>query len=139
MLWREASVNLLGVRVKKGQGTFEYVLLLAGVLLIVVLAIVLLRGGVFGGGAKDVALQGCRMELTKSPNCYAGGVWNEKGEMPVGDACKSFIIAYPDSAGKVTSCEEIPDAGKDLYYKEAQFVPKPEPNPVAVCCGKKPA
>lgn len=39
---------------EKGQGAFEYILLLAGVLLIVVLVIFLLRSNLFGGAAKSV-------------------------------------------------------------------------------------
>ena len=51
---------------KRGQGTFEYVLLLGGVLLVVVLAVLLLRGGLFDSGAKDVYLQQCKISLVKN-------------------------------------------------------------------------
>ncbi len=109
---------------KRGQGTFEYVLLLAGVLLIVVLAIVLLRGGVFGGGAKDVALQGCRAELAKSSGCYEGGVWKEDGTTTMGPACKSFIVNYPTNVGN--TCDAT---GTDINNVSETIV----------CCGAKPA
>lgn len=39
---------------EKGQGAFEYILLLAGVLLIVVLVIFLLRSNLFGGAAQNI-------------------------------------------------------------------------------------
>jgi len=51
---------------RRGQGTFEYVLLLGGVLLIVVLAVVLLRGGLFQSGAQDINKQSCKLALSKS-------------------------------------------------------------------------
>jgi len=119
---------------KKGQGTFEYVLLLAGVLLIVVLAIVLLRGGIFGGGAKDVSLQACKLELTKSGNCYTGSEWNDKGGMPIGDACKAFESGYGSYVDYQSGSTCAPlTAGKDL----AVITPIAMGGKYA-CCGTKP-
>jgi len=92
---------------RKGQGTFEYVLLLAGVLLIVVLAIVLLRGGIFGAGAKDVQFQACKRALAQSGVCYyQNGSWNPSGApSPLPDACIAYNNAFdPD----VTNCGEQP-------------------------------
>ncbi|MEM4254725.1 MAG: hypothetical protein QXR53_00150 [Candidatus Norongarragalinales archaeon] len=64
----------------KGQGMFEYILLLAGILLIVVLAIVVLRGGLFGGAEQDIQRQNCQAALSRSSYCYAtSGLWNETG------------------------------------------------------------
>ena len=51
---------------RRGQGTFEYVLLLGGVLLIVVLAVVLLRGGLFQSGSQDIGKQSCKLALGKA-------------------------------------------------------------------------
>ena len=51
---------------KRGQGTFEYVLLLGGVLLIVVLAVVLLRGGLFQSSSKSVFNSNCKLSLAKA-------------------------------------------------------------------------
>jgi len=115
---------------RKGQGTFEYVLLLAGVLLIVVLAIVLLRGGIFGGGAKDVALQSCKAELAKSA-CYVGGVWTPTNSVPIGDSCKAFVINYRDG-GYVEQGDCSTVTTKDLKVDDVR-------EPTIVCCGEKPA
>ena len=49
---------------RKGQGAFEYILLLAGVLLVVVLAIVILKGSV---------LQGAGTSITSGQNTAAEG------------------------------------------------------------------
>lgn len=75
---------------EKGQGAFEYILLLAGVLLIVVLVIFLLRSNLFGGAAKSVnetqsqfiketSLENCKdpntgkLDLTRE-GCTVGGL-----------------------------------------------------------------
>ncbi|MBU1196902.1 class III signal peptide-containing protein [Candidatus Micrarchaeota archaeon] len=42
------------MRDRKAQGAFEYILLLAGVLLIVVLAIIILRGSVLGSANNQI-------------------------------------------------------------------------------------
>lgn len=38
----------------KGQGAFEYVLLIAGVLLIVILVVLILRGNVLGSATQQI-------------------------------------------------------------------------------------
>ncbi|MBS3070032.1 class III signal peptide-containing protein [Candidatus Micrarchaeota archaeon] len=83
---------------KKGQGMFEYILLLAGILLIVVLAIVVLRGGLFGGAETDIKAQNCQAALSRSSACYASsGAWNQTGApTPYPPACVS--INYNASA-----------------------------------------
>lgn len=45
------------LRERKGQGAFEYILLLAGVLLIVVLAIIILRGSVLATANNNIQAQ----------------------------------------------------------------------------------
>ncbi|MFH1056476.1 MAG: hypothetical protein V1717_01615 [Candidatus Micrarchaeota archaeon] len=84
---------------KKSQGMFEYILLLAGILLIVVLAIVLLRGGIFQGAQQDIQIQNCQAALARSSACYnADGSWNSLGEpTPFPPACAG-IVAYADGA-----------------------------------------
>lgn len=100
---------------EKGQGMFEYILLLAGILLIVVLAIVVLRGGLFGGAEQDIRLQNCHAALTRSSYCYdAGGAWNSTGlPTPYPQACIS--IDYEQSANgcgnDVGDCECGPRPG----------------------------
>ncbi|MEK6843515.1 MAG: class III signal peptide-containing protein [Candidatus Micrarchaeota archaeon] len=39
---------------QKGQGSFEYILMVGGVLLLVTIVIVMLRGGVLKGGEGDI-------------------------------------------------------------------------------------
>jgi hypothetical protein len=74
---------------RKGQGAFEYVLILAGVLLIVVLAIVILRGGL-GGNARELALASCTNQIAKVGACYdTNGDWKADFLLPGGFA------AYP--------------------------------------------
>jgi hypothetical protein len=58
---------------KRGQGAFEYILLLAGVLLIVVLAIIILRGTLTGGNQKEINKQACLSVIAKTAACYDGG------------------------------------------------------------------
>ncbi|MEK6843514.1 MAG: class III signal peptide-containing protein [Candidatus Micrarchaeota archaeon] len=61
--------------VKRGQGAFEYILLLAGVLLIVVLAIIILRGTIQGDTGTAKAL--CLAQISKAAPCYnTDGSWN---------------------------------------------------------------
>ncbi len=80
----------MDVMKKKGQGTFEYILLLAGVLLIVVLAIVLLRGGLFQSQSTAVQKNNCMSALALSGNCYnPDRTWNPAGSVlrANADAC----------------------------------------------------
>jgi len=56
----------------RGQGTFEYVLLLGGVLLIVVLAIVVLQSSFFQSakGVSDIELKKCKLSAQQTPACF---------------------------------------------------------------------
>lgn len=79
---------------KRGQGAFEYILLLAGVLLIVVLAIIILRGAVPG---QQVGLANCKAQLAAVSVCMnSTGGWN------------STIYGTPDACiiggGTVSRC-----------------------------------
>ncbi len=79
---------------KKGQGMFEYILLLAGILLIVVLAIVLLRGGIFQSASTETAYQGCLAVLTRSGACYdTDGSWLSSGSVSVSADCDVALTA----------------------------------------------
>ena len=96
----------------RGQGTFEYVLLLGGVLLIVVLAVVLLRGGLFQSGSQDIAKQQCKLALSKSgfydPSGVASGtcgttaaytcVSNTNGPQCPGTFLYSSVAGTPNMA-----------------------------------------
>lgn len=63
---------------KRGQGAFEYILLLAGVLLIVVLAIIVLRSSLTGQGGKGIDSATCRVALTNSNLCWDDtGAWDD--------------------------------------------------------------
>lgn len=62
---------------------FEYILLLAGILLIVVLAVVVLRGGIFQGANKDVKVQSCQAALARNSSCYnVDGIWTNASLAP---------------------------------------------------------
>ena len=76
---------------KKGQGAFEYVLLLGGVLLIVVLAVVLLRGGLFQSGAESTYEQNCKLSLAQAAGCYDGSEWNTTGLVYNTTACVQYF------------------------------------------------
>lgn len=99
---------------RKGQGAFEYVLLLAGVLLIVVLAVVLLRGGLFTPASNNAQVQTCvntiagltgqTAVIQKNTASYSGcygsnGVWNSSAEIAsnatLGAACTTALAAEP--------------------------------------------
>jgi hypothetical protein len=81
---------------RKGQGAFEYVLLLAGVLLIVVLAIVLLRGGLGGAGDQQVMYNMCKNELAGASQCWlANGNPNPSGvPSPMPPSCLQYQTKY---------------------------------------------
>ncbi len=66
-------------------------------LLVVVLAIVLLRGSVFGAGAKDIQLQACARELAQKPDCYGVSGNIELGNnlpSPLPQACQAYKDAF---------------------------------------------
>jgi len=75
----------------RGQGAFEYILLLAGILLIVILAIVILRGGV---------LSAANNQISGSLNTY----------LPLTSGCKaiSALVIHPDGTNAtVTLCQGV--------------------------------
>ncbi|MBI4360890.1 class III signal peptide-containing protein [Candidatus Micrarchaeota archaeon] len=64
------------MRLRRGQGTFEYVLLLGGVLLIVVLAIVVLQQTA-QESFRDAGSKQCAARLLTDLECHdADGSWN---------------------------------------------------------------
>ena len=62
----------------RGQGTFEYVLLLGGVLLIVVLALVVLQSSFFqaSSGVSDVESKKCRLSAQQALSCFENGAFD---------------------------------------------------------------
>ena len=96
---------------RKAQGAFEYVLLLGGVLLIVVLAVVLLRGGLFQSGSQNVELNACKNSLVTAPGCFDGnGVWNTTGVATVTTSCHDTLVAasYTCPSASTCLCGEAP-------------------------------
>ncbi|MEK6953670.1 MAG: class III signal peptide-containing protein [Candidatus Micrarchaeota archaeon] len=84
---------------KRGQGAFEYILLLAGVLLIVVLAIIILRGAVPG---TQTQLAQCKAQVASVPVCInstgaGAGLWYS-------DGCGATGCTYA-STGVSAACE----------------------------------
>ncbi len=58
----------------KAQGSLEYILLLGGILLIVVLAIIILRGGVFNQATRQINENyNAWEEVTNVSNCTPAG------------------------------------------------------------------
>lgn len=116
---------------KRGQGAFEYVLLLGGVLLIVVLAVVLLRGGIFQSGGQTVSKQNCQSALAQSTGCYyTNGTWQHGGEVaPAPAACVQYQASYPDDVEDALGCDDlVPSAGFTFAWVSPNW-----------CCGNKPA
>lgn len=116
---------------KKGQGTFEYILLLAGVLLIVVLAIVLLRGGIFQSSQASIQRDACRAALVQSSSCYnADGSWNTVGNVTRANAFACDVVAAPLAS---LACSASSAVGG--WIEEVGGVGTPGR---LYCCGSKP-
>ncbi|MBI5036569.1 class III signal peptide-containing protein [Candidatus Micrarchaeota archaeon] len=82
---------------KRGQGTFEYVLLLGGVLLIVVLAIVVLQNTA-SSGFKGVEQTTCASDHMLELKCKSGFNWNSCGVIPA---------EYFAPGGKYVKCTSV--------------------------------
>lgn len=90
---------------KKGQGTFEYVLLLGGVLLIVVLAIVVLQNTATSG-MQGASSKSCTARLINELPCiYANGSWKECGQID------STTFKECGSVGPIAGCNSM-ETGK---------------------------
>ncbi len=117
---------------RKGQGTFEYILLLAGILLIVVLAIVLLRGGIFQTSQSNIQRDSCRSALVQSSSCYtATGGWNPAGNITIpttGHVCSAFarVLTTPPC----TAASQFGDAFNN---------PAGTGNQIDFCCAQQPS
>ena len=78
-------------------------LLLGGVLLIVVLAVVLLRGGLFQSSSQNVELSACKNSLAGSSACFdVNGDWVPTGEANVTIKCNQTL----DGAGYPCTCPD---------------------------------
>jgi hypothetical protein len=87
---------------KRGQGTFEYVLLLGGVLLIVVLAIVVLQNTA-QDAFKGAGEQQCSARLLTDLSCrFANGSFNSCGQLPASDFA---------TGGKYSGCTQPIQSG----------------------------
>ena len=90
---------------------FEYILLLAGVLLVVVLAIALLRGGLFQSSSSNVQKASCTNELVTAPKCFNAGNWNATGYYAYStNTCPDLLgTASPYNCGSAVN-DPVPDA-----------------------------
>jgi len=80
----------------RGQGTFEYVLLLGGVLLIVVIALVTLQSAFSDSttSLSDLDLKQCKAAASQDPECYIGTVFQPGNtfsalSVPAGTLCNA--------------------------------------------------
>ncbi|MBI5224413.1 class III signal peptide-containing protein [Candidatus Micrarchaeota archaeon] len=90
--------------VKRGQGAFEYILLLAGVLLIVVLAIIILRGTI-GKSGTQADLNNCKVQIAGVSVCTnTTGGWTG-GAQGVNDGCGADGCLYTNY-GVSLACED---------------------------------
>ena len=91
---------------KRGQGAFEYILLLAGVLAVVILAVVILRGGVLAGANNQIA---------GSLNTYYGAI----------DACtvlSRFTIHPEGTNATLILCRVFPPASIVVYIYSTPII-----------------
>ena len=104
------------MKFKKGQGMFEYVLLLAGILLIVVLAIVLLRGGIFQSARYDTKLSTCKASLTRVSTCYdINGNWASGAIVAQPESCKDTDKEFPSGVNDGGLSPYLDDGGDGVY------------------------
>jgi len=66
---------------KKSQATFEYVILLAGAILVVVLGVVVFRSYLFTPASQSVVSTNCFLMVSKNPQCHTGSKWNPCGQV----------------------------------------------------------
>ena len=100
---------------KKGQGTLEYVLIIAGVILLVSLLFVFLRGGVVRNQFDKIAKDKCDLKLMQDAACYPAGVWQPCGQV---------------DAGKYADCGSAAGTGCDPLAPGMKYCgPKPENAP----------
>ena len=64
------------VKERRGQGAFEYILMLAGLMLVVLLILVVLQGTA-GGQQQGIARTVCYQDILKDPSCrFSNGTYN---------------------------------------------------------------
>ncbi len=103
---------------RRGQGTFEYVLLLGGVLLVVVLAIVVLQGA-FKQSSQDlsadhaIALKQCKAVAVQELSCSPGGAFD-----PTATFSKA---AFQIPEGTLCDCSNYNPDAQDGGEQQAEF------------------
>lgn len=110
----------------RGQGTFEYVLLLGGVLLIVVLAIVVLQGTFTQStqGLQEVSLKQCKAAALSAPTCNPGGNFDPDQtfgslDVPAGTPCDCNGF-NPDAREGGADEQAILSTKSALYFADAE-------------------
>ncbi|MFQ5406207.1 MAG: hypothetical protein ACE5DI_03570 [Candidatus Micrarchaeia archaeon] len=99
----------MNFRKLRGQGAFEYILMLAGLLLVVLLILVVLQG-TSGGASEDLDRKGCYNELLNNPGCYyTNGSFDTTG-MPLGStpSCVDIGAVNIGDADANIECVDLP-------------------------------
>ncbi|MBI4360889.1 class III signal peptide-containing protein [Candidatus Micrarchaeota archaeon] len=110
-------------RMKRGQGTFEYVLLLGGVLLIVVLAIVVLQQTA-QQGFQGAGQQQCTARLLTDISCRnAQGNFNSCGVVTASTYQGCQFQAGTFTTAAPTGCTNTIDAATQRYCGRAPIGP----------------
>ncbi len=96
---------------RRGQGAFEYILMLAGLMLVVLLILVVLQG-TQGGQQQQLQMNLCYQEILRSPSCRAanGSFMNvtladNSTNNPGGAAGEAATDA--DAAAGLSSCNKV--------------------------------
>jgi hypothetical protein len=94
-----------------------------------VLAIVLIRGGLFQPSQQNIQRDACRSALVQSSACYQlTGEWNNTGYAPGGSVASCNIIAQPTSIPGA-QCSAADVAGSYMTLGTDRFY----------CCGARPS
>ncbi|MFA6049407.1 MAG: hypothetical protein WC792_05690 [Candidatus Micrarchaeia archaeon] len=96
---------------KRGQGAFEYILLLAGLMLVVLLILVTLNS-INTSSQTSIQRTTCYQELMKSPGCL--------GPTRVFDPALNATATNPSS---VPTCLKLWGSGVEQYNGSCAFVP----------------
>jgi hypothetical protein len=105
---------------QRAQTSFEYVLIVGGIIMLVVVAYMLVRGGVLAPTGNQTQFRACQSRLTlQYDKCYSNNVWN----------CSGVVSC--------TLCENFPFKGAS---PSPSWGPCPDATDPAKCyCGPKPA
>lgn len=124
----------------RGQGAFEYILMLAGLLLVVLLILVVLQG-TQAGTQQDIKIKSCYSDLLKNTGCFSSSASFDLNRQPasIPTSCTSIGTTVLDDQGYCANKWDCGDLSTNLRPSGTVAQVAGGSSPVGCASGSPPA